>query len=58
MMDIWDTLEIVKKDYLPYGINIEEFYPMETQRFLRYVRFDKQCIIMKREYMKNNQVKK
>ena len=47
MMDIWDTLEIVKRDYIPYGINIEELYPMETQRFLSYIRFDKQCIIMK-----------
>jgi len=57
MMDIWDTLEIVKKDYITHGINIEDLYPEESQRFLSYVRFDKQCIIMKREYQKNNQVK-
>ena len=57
MMDIWDTLEITKNEYLTHGINIYDLYPMETERFLRYIRFDKQCIIMKREYQKNNQVK-
>jgi hypothetical protein len=53
MMDIWDTLEIVKNEYLTHGINIDDLFPEETQRFLRYIRFDKQCIIMKREYMKH-----
>jgi hypothetical protein len=57
MMDIWDTLEITKNEYLTHGININELFPEETERFFRYIRFDKQCIIMKREYQKNNQVK-
>ena len=54
MMDIWDTLEITKNEYLTHGININELFPEETERFFRYIRFDKQCIIMKREYQKNN----
>ena len=49
MMDIWDTLEIVKNDYIIHGINIEKIYPEETQRFLRYIRFDKECIRIKKE---------
>jgi len=57
MMEVWDNMKATKKEYISYGINIDDLYPMETERFLRYIRFDKQCIIMKREYQKNNQVK-
>jgi hypothetical protein len=58
MMEVWDNMKATKKEYISHGINIDDLYPEETKRFLSYIRFDKQCIIMKREYMKNNQVKK
>lgn len=49
MMDVWYNLESTKKEYLFHGININNLYHEETKRFLSYIRFDKQCIMIKKQ---------
>lgn len=49
MMDVWDNLESVQKYYLIHGIDIEDLYYGKTKRFLSYIRFDKECIKIKRQ---------